>query len=209
MPGQPEPVLQVAHWAYPLTALGPGQRLGLWVAGCPLACKGCITPQLWETSAGRPLPVYALADYLAQLPLPLTGLSLSGGEPFAQAPALAALCQRVRQQQPQWNVLAFTGYPLHLLRRQPASQALLAQCDLLVAGPYVAQRPSTRPLRASANQRLHALTPAGVALQAAIETEPAPVANLGLAGQHAWLLGILPPATRQQLHQTLRLRPVP
>lgn len=199
--------LDVAHWAYPLTALGPGRRLGLWVAGCPLACKGCITPQLWQHTAGRRLPVNALADYLAQLPLPLDGLSLSGGEPFVQPLALAALCRRVRQHQPNWTVLAFTGYPLAVLQRQAATRVLLAECDVLVAGPYVANRPSHRPLLASANQRLHALTPAGVELQTQITVLPLAQADVGSDGQQAWLFGILTPEVRQQVHQTLRLIP--
>ena len=77
--------------AYPVTALGPGRRVVVWVAGCGLRCPGCITPQLWSRQSGRLVPVDRLADYMSRLAHPLDGVTVSGGEPFEQAEALGTL----------------------------------------------------------------------------------------------------------------------
>jgi anaerobic ribonucleoside-triphosphate reductase activating protein len=86
----------------------------------------------------------------------IDGISLSGGEPFDQAEPLAELCRRARERE--LTVLCFTGYRLTELRGKHAAAALLAQVDLLVAGPYREDEPCEEPLRASANQELHFLT---------------------------------------------------
>ncbi|MEM7016481.1 MAG: 4Fe-4S cluster-binding domain-containing protein, partial [Pseudomonadota bacterium] len=45
--------INMARLAYPVTALGPGRRVVLWVAGCSLRCKDCITPELLDSEQGR------------------------------------------------------------------------------------------------------------------------------------------------------------
>ena len=37
---------------FPVTALGPGPRLGLWVQGCHLACPGCMSRDTWDPYGG-------------------------------------------------------------------------------------------------------------------------------------------------------------
>ena len=32
---------------YPVTSLGPGKRLCIWVSGCNARCEGCANPELW------------------------------------------------------------------------------------------------------------------------------------------------------------------
>jgi anaerobic ribonucleoside-triphosphate reductase activating protein len=86
------------------------------------------------------------------------GLSLSGGEPFAQAVLLADLAERVRATGK--GVLIFTGCTAASLtaRADIGSRRLLAAADLLVAGPYRRDLPIRHPLLASANQELVFLT---------------------------------------------------
>src|SRR5205823_8911105 len=87
------------------------------------------------------------------------GLTLSGGEPFAQAAALADLVQRVRAAR-DLSVMSYTGYVLEHLRRHgdSAQHRLLKSLDILVDGPYLANRHAKLRWRGSANQRLHYLT---------------------------------------------------
>ena len=89
----------------------------------------------------------------------LEGVTFSGGEPFDQAPALAELACEV--QALGLGVMIFTGHPGNDLEAStdPGWQALMANSDLLVAGPYVWEEPGTHPLLSSANQRLVFLTP--------------------------------------------------
>jgi anaerobic ribonucleoside-triphosphate reductase activating protein len=86
------------------------------------------------------------------------GVSFSGGEPFAQAGALAEVAERVRAAGK--GVLVFTGYDAIELRssRNPGFRRLLQASDLLVAGRYRSEMPRRHPLLASANQELVLLT---------------------------------------------------
>jgi len=99
--------------------------------------------------------VAALAGQI--LASPARGLTLSGGEPFLQAEALAALVQAVRQAR-EVDVIVFTGFTLEALQRRKQAAPLLAQADLLIDGGYVARRDSGVGLRGSDNQRFHYLS---------------------------------------------------
>jgi anaerobic ribonucleoside-triphosphate reductase activating protein len=99
-----------------------------------------------------------LAVRILQTP-EIEGVTFLGGEPFAQAGALADLGERVRRQG--LSVLTFTGYTLVALRarRDEATEALLRVTDLLLAGPFrQKERDFSRPWVGSANQRYHFLT---------------------------------------------------
>jgi anaerobic ribonucleoside-triphosphate reductase activating protein len=108
---------------------------------------------------GERWSVAALAQRFSALPTEVTGLTLSGGEPMAQAGALTALVDRLRTMR-DWSVMAFSGFTLDWLRRRGDGQqrALLDRLDILVDGPYVAARHADLLWRGSANQRLHFLT---------------------------------------------------
>lgn len=203
--------LKLYSLAYPVTALGPGRRVALWVAGCPLRCKACITPHLLSSDAGKSIAVSRLAQRLLQLPVPLDGVTLTGGEPFAQAEALAALLDLVKAERPQWNVLTFSGFTLTQWRRGDIAQRqLLQHIDILVDGPYLAGQPGRHPLTASANQQLHLLTPGAQALKAELDALPANAANLGVNPQGAdCLIGIVDAGMRRRLHSGLRLSAPP
>ena len=78
-------VLRISRSHFPVTALGPGTRLGVWVQGCPLACKGCMAQDTWAPQAGVEVDVEALAErWREAITLGATGLTVSGGEPLAQ-----------------------------------------------------------------------------------------------------------------------------
>lgn len=138
-------------------ANGPGLRSVLWVQGCPLRCAGCFNPAFQPFAGGYEAAVdEAIALLLAQ---PDTeGVSFSGGEPFAQAAALAEVAEAVRAAGK--GVMIFTGYEAATLQasRNPGVQRLLAAADLLAAGPYRRDLPLRHPLLASSNQELLYLT---------------------------------------------------
>ncbi len=134
---------------------GPGERFVLWVQGCPLACEACWNPDTWAFARRDIREVDAVAaEVLATEGI--EGVTFSGGEPFAQARALAALGTRVRAAE--LSVFVFTGYEFDELTR-PEHRALLALVDVLVTGRYrVAERCDDLPWRGSRNQRVHFLT---------------------------------------------------
>jgi anaerobic ribonucleoside-triphosphate reductase activating protein len=149
--------LTVARTHPACTVLGPGSRFVVWVQGCPLSCPGCVSPQWIPLAGGGSVSVDELADEIAERAV--DGLTLSGGEPFAQAAALARLVRRVRDRR-DLSVLSYSGYSLRRLREHgtPAQRALLGQLDLLIDGPYQQARHADLRWRGSANQRVHQLT---------------------------------------------------
>jgi anaerobic ribonucleoside-triphosphate reductase activating protein len=125
------------------------------VQGCPFHCRGCIAPEWIPQVENRRVGVQALAQQI--LSTPVTGLTFSGGEPFLQAEALAELVRRVRLER-EVDLIVFSGFTLAALQSRPTAAALLAQCDLLVDGGYVAAQDTGVGLRGSDNQRFHFLS---------------------------------------------------
>lgn len=138
-------------------AEGPGLRWALWVQGCPLRCPGCCNPEMLAFRPGERREVAALVEEAAAAGV--EGVSLLGGEPFAQAAGLAALAEGARARG--LSVMVFSGYTLAELRAMgPAAARLLAATDLLVDGRYEASRRSVaRRFIGSDNQVLHFLSP--------------------------------------------------
>lgn len=137
-------------------AEGPGERYAVWVQGCPLRCVGCCNPEMLEF---RPADRRSAAELIeAACAADVEGISLLGGEPFAQAGALAPLAEGVRARG--LSVMVFSGYTLAELRGQgPAAARLLAATDLLVDGRFDAtQRSQRRRFIGSENQVMHFLT---------------------------------------------------
>jgi anaerobic ribonucleoside-triphosphate reductase activating protein len=166
------PVVNVAAVVRSTAAEGPGARFALWVQGCPLRCAGCCNPEMIPFVRASPTPVAALLRELRETP-GLDGLTLLGGEPFAQPAPLAILAEGVRALG--LDVLAFSGYTRDELRRLPGAgpRRLLAACDLLVDGRFDARlREGARRLVGSSNQRLLPLTPRGEALAARWDEGP-------------------------------------
>ena len=129
----------------------------VWFQGCALACPGCFNPGTHDFGAGR---VATVGDVLERLALdrPLDGLTVSGGEPFAQPAALRALLAAFRRRTG-LTTLVFSGHSLREIERMELGAAILADIDLLVAGRFAIKRRQTgRPLLGSANQRLHQLS---------------------------------------------------
>ncbi len=138
-----------------VTTLGPGRRFCLWVQGCRQRCPGCISPMSQEEDGGRLIPANALAVEIALSGM--EGLTISGGEPFLQAAALADMIDMIHARR-DMGVIVYTGYTLERLREDPEAQPLLERTDLLIDGPYIRELDDGRSLRGSSNQRALCLT---------------------------------------------------
>jgi len=149
--------VNVAHTVDRCRVLGPGERFVLWVQGCPLRCPGCHNPQFQPFRHATWFTVDDLEERILAVS-GVEGATYVGGEPFAQAQALADLSRRIRAKG--LSVMVYSGFKLEQLRRGvlPHARALLAETDLLLDGPYREHLPSNRPWRGSDNQRLIPLT---------------------------------------------------
>lgn len=135
---------------------GPGIRYVIFTQGCPHHCKGCHNPQTHSYTGGFFL---SPADILAQLgenPL-LSGITLSGGEPFLQPEPLCSVARGVHDMG--LNVVTYSGYTFEQLWQRatsdPWTRQLLDLTDILIDGPYVENlRNLELRFRGSLNQRL-------------------------------------------------------
>jgi len=155
-------LISVGSFAAKTAVMGPGRRACLWVAGCDRNCPHCATPEYHRADANPLSDVQAIFDRVlrAKDKYGLEGFSISGGEPFAQAPALAELCRLIRPLG--LSTLCWTGYRESELRGSaapPGAADLLAELDVLIDGPFVYEQVcGDLPLRGSGNQRLRLLT---------------------------------------------------
>ncbi|MDR0434383.1 MAG: 4Fe-4S cluster-binding domain-containing protein [Gracilibacteraceae bacterium] len=132
---------------------GPGLRLAVFCQGCPRRCPGCHNPGAWDENGGYWLDTAEILAAARRNPL-LTGITLTGGEPFLQATAAAALAAAAKARD--LHIATYTGYTWEeLLAGPPEWLELLRQTDLLIDGPFVARKRDIDLLfRGSANQRL-------------------------------------------------------
>lgn len=137
-------------------ALGPGLRYVVWTQGCLKRCPGCISPESQQITPRVIMRTSALATDIINNSK-ISGITISGGEPFLQASALTQLLKSVKDQRPELNVIVFTGYLKKELAWQDA-KTLLSQIDVLIDGPYDQNKQSTRGLRGSLNQNIVFLT---------------------------------------------------
>lgn len=137
-------------------ALGPGLRYVIWTQGCLRRCPGCISPESQPIKPKLVVEVELLADDIVKN-AKISGITISGGEPFLQAASLSKLLKIVKQKRPELNVIAFTGYYKDELKWSDAV-SLLEQTDVLIDGPFCQEQISDKGLRGSLNQKIHFLT---------------------------------------------------
>lgn len=147
--------LRLARWHPACQVLGPGTRFAVWVQGCSIGCPGCISADTHDPAAGTTVPVATVLTWIAAAP-GIEGITVSGGEPFQQADAVAELAEGARARG--LGTMIYTGYRVDALREDPARRRLLSATDLLVDGPYLAAQAAPLRWRGSRNQRLIALT---------------------------------------------------
>jgi anaerobic ribonucleoside-triphosphate reductase activating protein len=149
---------------FPVTVLGPGRRIGIWLQGCSIGCPGCVSRDTWDADPGRLMPVDALLEWCRNVGAGgFDGVTISGGEPFDQPAALEALLGGLQHWRDgdglDFDILCYSGHPLRLLERRHG--ALLARLDGVIPEPYVESLPTEAPWRGSANQPLIALSERG------------------------------------------------
>lgn len=142
---------------------GPGMRFVVFTQGCPHRCPGCHNPQTHLAIGGMMFSIEKILAIYEKYPA-CRGITLSGGEPFAQAGPVAKIAAAIHQQD--GDVITYTGYRLeHLTEMAQNDQeilALLSETDLLIDGRFIQeQRCLDQPFVGSLNQRLIALSEKG------------------------------------------------
>lgn len=154
----------ISRLHHPVTALGPGRRVGIWFQGCSIGCPGCMSHDTWEpTAPADQVPLTDVTGWVARLPEDeVDGITISGGEPLDQPAALLGLTAWLRDHfgPDRVDLLVYTGYTHQVVRRRHADT--LAHVDAVITEPYRRNAAGTAlRWRGSPNQRLVPLTRLG------------------------------------------------
>ncbi|WP_041655987.1 4Fe-4S cluster-binding domain-containing protein [Azoarcus sp. KH32C] len=149
--------LALSRLHFPVTTLGPGRRLGIWVQGCSIRCPGCISSDTWAKRAPD-VEVAELLEAIRPWLHECDGITISGGEPFEQLEALEQLLHAIRQLSGV-SVLIYSGLPLEELASCNVVKQGLVDC--LISDPFDVSMGQTKYLRGSDNQRMTCLTALG------------------------------------------------
>lgn len=131
---------------------GPGVRSVVYFQGCDLGCAGCWNPATHAIVGAE----RSADDVAAQIHgiAGIDGVTFSGGEPMQQAPALLDLITVLKARRPRLSIGMYSGYTERELDASPIWSEIRQHLDFAVLGRFVAAKPSSLPLRTSANQSL-------------------------------------------------------
>lgn len=133
---------------------GPGFRFTCFVQGCPHHCPGCHNPDSHDPDGGKTMTTDEVIAAMRSNPL-TDGLTLSGGEPFAQAEDCLTVARAAHESG--LSVWSYSGWTFEYLLNNgnEAQKALLRELDVLVDGPFVlSERSLSLNWRGSRNQRV-------------------------------------------------------
>lgn len=153
--------MRIARILYPVTVLGPGKRIAIWVAGCGKRCKGCANPEIWNGDAFPDMDMADLKKTLdglyEKVDGQVDGITISGGEPFLQSEELLELVRYLKYEKQIEDILVFSGYSMEELLKDDQSAAALQEIVVLVDGEYIEEQNQGEVLRGSTNQGIRIL----------------------------------------------------
>ncbi|MDR2475595.1 MAG: anaerobic ribonucleoside-triphosphate reductase activating protein [Bacteroidales bacterium] len=131
---------------------GTGFRTAIYAAGCPHRCYGCHNPQSWNICNGKKWSIDAILQIIENNPV--SNVTFSGGEPFAQAEGFLELAKRIKSETRK-TIWCYTGYRYEQLVGNRMYEELLSCLDVLVDGPFILKQKDPDLLfRGSSNQRI-------------------------------------------------------
>jgi anaerobic ribonucleoside-triphosphate reductase activating protein len=145
------------------SVLGKGKRYAIWVQGCKQKCKNCFAPETQPINKnGYFISIEEIIkDIMSEKSL--SGLTITGGEPFLQAKNLSVLIKHLKQINPALDYIVYSGYTYEKLVNSNNRNIhnLLDLIDLLIDGNYEDHLNNNEPLIGSANQSVNILTNKG------------------------------------------------
>jgi anaerobic ribonucleoside-triphosphate reductase activating protein len=139
---------------YPIYNLGFGKRIGIWVQGCSIKCKGCISPSLQSFDNGRNVKIEELLFHVIDVADYFDGITISGGEPFEQYIQLISFCSFIKLKT-KLTIFCFSGYTLDEIKKLHPDLQFMDCLDFLLDGQYVINQHENYNVRGSNNQNLY------------------------------------------------------
>lgn len=143
---------------FPITALGPGERIAIWTQGCSKRCRNCASRELWEKDSAKDIAVGGLIGKIAEYigDEKVDGITITGGDPLEQPEELNVLLEGLHIFSR--DILLYTGYEYGELQERlgPAYlERLRKNVSVLIDGRYVDDKNDNKSaLRGSVNQNI-------------------------------------------------------
>lgn len=129
---------------------GYGARMVIFFSGCDKNCKGCHNLYLQDFNYGRDMSIAEIVDAVKENMHLLDGVTLSGGDPLCQYPAMLELCMALQREG--INIWMYTGETHgEIIKHKPR---ILKVVDVLVDGMYVEALKDESKYKGSSNQRV-------------------------------------------------------
>ena len=127
---------------------GPGIRMVIFSQGCKHHCKECHNPHTWDLGKGYEIEIDELEQIIKRNKL-ISGVTLSGGDPFEQEYSFYVLCRRLKRLG--LNIWCYTGYTFEKIK----DSKLLGAIDVLVDGKFEKDNTlNAKKFTGSTNQRI-------------------------------------------------------
>lgn len=148
--------MNIARLLYPVRVLGPGNRMGIWFAGCTHGCRGCSNPELWQMQKKYETTAEHILEIVRSVAAssPIDGFTITGGDPFLQKDALRILLPKLAEISE--DILVYTGFDYEEINTGE-NRDILDFITVLIDGKYIEERNNNCFLRGSDNQRIHIL----------------------------------------------------
>lgn len=149
---------------------GPGLRFTLFVQGCPHHCKGCHNPQTHDFyKPVNRLSIDEIYNKIMKNAKYIKAVTFSGGEPFMYDYQLAMLAYKLKSNDSNFQLLAYTGFTIEKLMN---TSLLLQYLDFLIDGLFIEEKKSLElKFRGSSNQRI-------IDVQETLHTDIVAICNL-------------------------------
>ena len=134
---------------------GPGLRFVVFTQGCDKRCPGCHNPETQPLSGGIEMSVDEIFEKIKKNPI-LSGVTISGGEPFLQAKELIPLIEKIKNDL-NLEIAVYTGNIFEDLIESKNEDVLklISLCDIIIDGPFIKELKSLNlKFRGSSNQRI-------------------------------------------------------
>lgn len=102
--------MRVAGFINNSLANGKGMRFVVFFQGCKHECPGCHNDHSWPLDGGFEITIDEILEKIKkEIPI-ITGVTISGGEPFLQPDDLYDLITSINQDLPELSVAVYTGF---------------------------------------------------------------------------------------------------
>jgi anaerobic ribonucleoside-triphosphate reductase activating protein len=150
--------MQIDRILYPISALGPGERLVIWTIGCSKHCHRCASPELQHKNPSKDVDVFELAKIIQQATdkQVIDGVTITGGDPFEQIAELNKLLSVLKEITN--DVLVYTGYSIEEAKKifsKSEWETMKLHVSVLIDGAYIDELNDNEcVLRGSLNQNI-------------------------------------------------------